>query len=172
VVSELTGREPDLALGDSGEGVVLLQVRLYWLGLYRQIPDGTFDMVTESAVRELQSSCGQDNTGEVTRATWEAIVYWERQYGIDYQYHSPYDALAQLTADRARADAYAADQYAADQYAADQYARAGQYSDDGRWWWDGYQWQAVGEQAAGHEYLGVLSDDGRWRWDGSQWQPV
>ncbi len=29
-------------------------------------------------------------------------------------------------------------------------------SPDGKWYWDGAQWQKV-------------SDDGRWRWDGTRW---
>jgi len=32
-------------------------------------------------------------------------------------------------------------------------------SSDGKWYWDGSQWQKV-------------SDDGRWRWDGTQWLDV
>lgn len=64
-----------------------------------------------------------------------------------------------------------------------------QRSDDGQWWWDGSQWQPVGDQAgaaaAGAEQPaqsdagqtpspagGQLSDDGQWQWDGTQWQPV
>ena len=34
-------------------------------------------------------------------------------------------------------------------------------SEDGKWVWDGSQWQ--GRQ---------LSEDGKWVWDGSQWQPI
>ncbi len=40
----------------------------------------------------------------------------------------------------------------------------GQPSDDGRWWWDGYQWQPVFT-------VGQMSDDGTHTWDGNQWQP-
>jgi hypothetical protein len=62
-----------------------------------------------------------------------------------------------------------------------------QRSDDGQWWWDGSQWQPVGDQsdaggagaataAAAGEVAspasGQLSDDGQWQWDGSQWQPA
>ena len=66
-----------------------------------------------------------------------------------------------------------------------------QRSDDGQWWWDGAQWQPVGDQgdagAAGAASAasqpadagqaatpasGQLSDDGQWQWDGSQWQPL
>ncbi len=32
-------------------------------------------------------------------------------------------------------------------------------SSDGKWYWDGAQWQKV-------------SDDGRWRWDGTQWLDI
>jgi hypothetical protein len=62
-------------------------------------------------------------------------------------------------------------------------------SEDGQWWWDGAQWQAVTAQqaaaapaaaqaqaptatAAPSETVGQLSEDGQWRWDGTQWQPV
>lgn len=34
------------------------------------------------------------------------------------------------------------------------------FSDDGKWWWDGQNWQPA------------VSADGRMRWDGRQWQPV
>jgi hypothetical protein len=71
-----------------------------------------------------------------------------------------------------------------------------QRSDDGQWWWDGSQWQPVGDQhdagGAGAATAGAasaaaqpgdtgqtaspasgqLSDDGQWQWDGSQWQPA
>jgi peptidoglycan hydrolase-like protein with peptidoglycan-binding domain len=134
----VTADEPDLALGDSGEGVVLLQVRLYWLGFYPQVPDGTFDMLTETAVRDLQATSGQDNDGTVSRATWDAIAYWEQQYNIPYRYQSPYDALAQLVYDLQQAQQYAT---AAEPYAG--YSEDGQsYWDGYTWWqWDGQQWQ-------------------------------
>jgi hypothetical protein len=56
-----------------------------------------------------------------------------------------------------------------------------QRSEDGKYWWDGADWQPVteeskdnstagsGEQSAD---VGQLSEDGQWKWDGSQWQPV
>jgi peptidoglycan hydrolase-like protein with peptidoglycan-binding domain len=160
-VPELTGDEPELKLGDSGEGVVLLQVRLYGLGIYRTVPDGTFDMATENAVRELQSTLGQDNDGEVTRATWEAILELEMRYSIQYQYQSPYDALSQINYDLQHPEA-------AEGYGAD-----GQLSEDGQWQWDGEQWQAAsggsGRQTGGG-HAGQLSEDGQWQWDGTSWQ--
>jgi hypothetical protein len=61
-------------------------------------------------------------------------------------------------------------------------------SEDGQWWWDGAQWQPVGDPAGTEsnavsstaaqsanpaaESAGQFSDDGQWRWDGTQWQPV
>jgi hypothetical protein len=66
-------------------------------------------------------------------------------------------------------------------------------SEDGQWWWDGTQWQAVGTaQGAGagaaasapsdpaqasaapatSNAVGQLSDDGQWQWDGTAWQPA
>jgi hypothetical protein len=35
-----------------------------------------------------------------------------------------------------------------------------QFSADGRFWWDGAQWQPA------------VSPDGRWRWNGIQWIPM
>lgn len=159
---ELTGDEPDLKLGDSGEGVMLLQVRLYALGMYQNVPDGTFDLLTENAVRDLQSSLGQDNTGEVSRATWESVVYWEQQYEVPYQYQSPYDALEQIQYDLANPST-----------ASGQYPIAyGTSSEDGQWQWDGTSWQPAGAGQGGNAYAGQLSADGQWQWDGTDWQPA
>jgi hypothetical protein len=46
-----------------------------------------------------------------------------------------------------------------------------QVSDDGKYWWDGSDWQPVPEDGGSTE-VGQLSDDGQWQWDGSAWQPV
>jgi peptidoglycan hydrolase-like protein with peptidoglycan-binding domain len=161
-VYELTGDEPELKLGDSGEGVMMLQVRLYAIGIYQNVPDGTFDYLTETAVRELQSGLGQDNTGEVTRTSWEAIVYWEQQYEVPYQYQSPYDALAQIQYDREHPST------ASGQYPTEY----GTYSEDGQWRWDGTDWRPAGGGQGADPYGGQLSEDGHWRWDGSAWQSV
>jgi hypothetical protein len=170
MVSQVRGDEPRLALGDSGDGVRELQFRLYRLGWYRQFPDGTYDLLTENAVRELQSSYGQDNTGEVTADTWAAIVYWEQQYGLDYQYMSPSDALDQLRYDLDHAaadqDAYqSADQAEA---AAEIAEPEPQFSADGYWRWDGSDWVAT----TAEDHIGRLSPDGYWRWDGYDWVVV
>jgi hypothetical protein len=160
LVGELTGDEPNLQVGDSGEGVVLLQVRLYQLGYYRQMPDGTYDMTTENAVRELQSATGLDNDGQVTRETWEAIVHWEQQNGIQYQYQSPYDALSQLQYDLEHPESRSGDFPAGD----------ASLSPDGQWRWDGNDWQPAGGAAgAGSTGAGQLSEDGQWRWNGNDW---
>lgn len=168
MVSQLRGDEPPLQLGDSGDGVRELQFRLYRLGLYRQFPDGTYDMVTENAVRELQSSYGQDNTGEVTADTWAAIVHWEQQSSLDYQYPSPMDALDQLRYDLdhpATGDGQWAwdgrEWVAASGTGAE--ARVGDVSPDGQWRWDGRDWVAAASVPA------EFSPDGAWRWDGAQW---
>jgi hypothetical protein len=47
-----------------------------------------------------------------------------------------------------------------------------QLSEDGKYWWDGADWQPVPEDAGESAEVGQLSDDGQWKWDGSQWQPV
>jgi hypothetical protein len=46
-----------------------------------------------------------------------------------------------------------------------------QVSDDGKYWWDGSDWQPVPEDGGATE-VGQLSDDGQWQWDGSEWQPA
>jgi hypothetical protein len=190
-MGELTGNEPDLKLGDSDyEWVVELQLRMYTLGYYPDIPDGTgtFDYVTENAVRQLQWDLGHDNDGMVTRQTWEGILYLERQNTINYQALSSRDALDQLRFDQSmgiRRDGQGNQIYPLygdlsedgqlqwDGYGwqpAPEQHYEGEYSPDGQHWWDGYSWQAV--PAAEHEYIGQLSDDGQYRWDGYTWQPV
>lgn len=47
-----------------------------------------------------------------------------------------------------------------------------QLSDDGKYWWDGTDWQPVPEGDTQQAEVGALSDDGQWKWDGSQWQPA
>src|SRR5882757_1838219 len=159
----LTGDEPDLELGASGEFVVLMQVRLYSLQLFHEIPDGTYGSTTENAVRLLQSQVGQDNTGMVTRETWEALLHQEQQYSIHYQFNSPYDAVDQLLQDLQHPEqpsgAFPLLQ-----------PQPGQLSADGQWHWDGSQWLAAG--GAGQQQAAHLSEDGQWQWDGTDWQPA
>jgi hypothetical protein len=49
-----------------------------------------------------------------------------------------------------------------------------QLSEDGKYWWDGADWQPVPEDGGGEQSteVGQLSDDGKWKWDGSEWKPV
>ena len=65
-----------------------------------------------------------------------------------------------------------------------------QLSEDGKYWWDGADWQPVstedskdsstpgntgGNTDGGGEQsteVGQRSEDGQWQWDGSQWQPA
>lgn len=48
-----------------------------------------------------------------------------------------------------------------------------QLSEDGKYWWDGADWQPVpGDESGGSTEVGQLSEDGQWKWDGSEWQPV
>ncbi|GAB1514251.1 hypothetical protein [Actinophytocola sp. KF-1] len=47
-----------------------------------------------------------------------------------------------------------------------------QLSEDGKYWWDGADWQPVPDGDTQQAEVGALSDDGKWKWDGSEWQPV
>jgi hypothetical protein len=169
-MTSLTGEEPDLELGDSGEWVVQLQVRLYGLRLLREVPDQSFGSTTEQAVRELQNMLGHTPTGEVNRDTWEALVYAETQANVQYRYTSPYDALDQIVYDLQhgvqRDGSGNVIQPESSEY-------AGRLSDDGQYRWDGFTWQpvAAGGQDA-NAYIGQLSDDGQYRWDGTDWRAV
>lgn len=169
-MTSLTGEEPDLELGATGEWVVLLQVRLYGLRLLREVPDQTFGSTTEQAVRELQNMLGISATGEVNRETWEALLHAENQLNIQYRYTSPYDALDQIVYDLQHG---VQRDGSGNVIQEDSSEYAGRLSDDGQYRWDGYHWQPVadGGQSA-YSDLGQLSDDGRYRWDGTDWQPV
>ena len=147
----LTGSEPDLRLGDSGEGVMLLQVRLYGLGILRDFPDGAFGLSTENAVRQLQAQLGLDNDGVVGSATWQAVQYQESYYGIQYQWETPYDALDQLRYDLQNPQS-ASGRFGVLSGSPGQFTPASQgglfdpqdryveISEDGQWRWDGYAW--------------------------------
>jgi hypothetical protein len=47
-----------------------------------------------------------------------------------------------------------------------------QLSEDGKYWWDGADWQPVPDGETQQAEVGALSEDGKWQWDGSQWQPA
>ena len=157
-MTSLTGEEPDLQLGDSGEWVVQLQVRLYGLRLLREVPDQSFGSTTEQAVRELQNQVGHSATGEVNRDTWEALVYAENQANIQYRYTSPYDALDQIVYDLQhgvqRDGSGNVIQEGSSEY-------AGQLSDDGQYRWDGYHWQPVARRATGRVRVAGAAVRGR-----------
>jgi peptidoglycan hydrolase-like protein with peptidoglycan-binding domain len=80
----LTGDEPNLALGDSGEHVAELQSRLRGLGLFVGLPEGSYDGATEDAVRQLQSLLGQSNDGTVSADTWRALDEYMVNSGLEY----------------------------------------------------------------------------------------
>lgn len=51
-----------------------------------------------------------------------------------------------------------------------------QLSEDGKYWWNGADWQPVPEDGSGDgggdTPVGQISEDGQWKWDGSAWQAV
>jgi peptidoglycan hydrolase-like protein with peptidoglycan-binding domain len=176
-----------------------LQVRLYALGYYRDLPDGVFDMRTENAVREAQSALGQNNDGVVTQETWATIVELENRSGLEYQAQSPYDARSQIDYDRQHPETrpgYTTNWYEApyqeswqdnaayepnwqDNPAYEPTYVEGQYSEDGRWQLRDNEWHEVGAAGAAAEdvaarevAVGTISDDGYYRWNGSDWEAL
>ena len=156
-----------------------LQVRMYQIGFLDFIPDGTFDMRTENAVRQVQSARGLDNDGVVNLSTWEAIVWFEQQNLIEYQYGDPSDGRSQIVFDLQRAEQQA--QWDAQNWQDNQaYEPAyveGQVSDDGRWQLRDGVWHEVGgadatadQGAPATVEVGTISDDGYYRWDGNEWE--
>lgn len=193
-MAALTGEEPDLELGNTGEWVWTLQVRLYGLRILQEWPDGVYNSATENAVRMLQSQVGMDNTGTVDHATWEALLHQEQQVGINYQFFNPWDALAQLRYDIENGGQRDGWGNHFEDVAQGPAAYAGQISNDGQWVWDGTDWQAISGTAGvaeqlygatyaqggsyaqgesytdgGSDYVGQVSPDGQWRWDGTDW---
>jgi Putative peptidoglycan binding domain len=119
----LPGDEPELQLGDNGDHVLQLQQRLSDLGLLDSRPDGSFDDATEGAVRRLHLDLGLGDDGRVTAATWQAL---DQHWGVV--------AVAPVEAGHA------------DQLVFDPLLH--QTSPDGRYWWDGVQWNEHTEWAA------------------------
>lgn len=142
--------EPVIAPGDWNEHVTLLQERLRHLGYYEGSADGHYGPGTEAAVRLLQEATGIEPTARVEEITWEALERQESLHGSAYQ--GPTAGTTATTDDR-------------------------QLSEDGMWWWDGAEWQAVEEQTATSDVGSSqgefqLSPDGQYQWDGTQWLPV
>lgn len=157
--------EPNLTPGDSGQDVTDLQQRLHDLGYFDESIDGQYGDTTEQAVRRYQQDRRLDQTGSVDEHTWGDIAQHER----DQQY-------AQLQANTG----------------ADGTGQGPHLSEDGRWQWDGDQWQPAGgalladnspvgaaQQAgpasqpqAAQQATMQMSPDGQWWWDGANWQPT
>jgi outer membrane protein OmpA-like peptidoglycan-associated protein len=145
--------EPIVVLGDSGEYVTLLQERLQLLGYYEGFVDGQYESSTEVAVQRFQEAAGLEQNGQAEESTWAALEQYE---------------------------AYNTGDDAAD--SAEDPADERQLSEDGNWWWDGTDWQAVDDASADaadpdadQAHLQVafqLSPDGQWQWDGGQWLPA
>ncbi len=133
--------------GDLGEHVTFLQECMQYLGHYDGAVDGYFGPMTEAAVRQFQESVGHEQNGIVDERTWDTIE--ER-------------ALPYVSG---QGQAAAASQEP-------QTADGPQFSEDGRWWWDGSEWRAVDDHEAARDGGTVqLSPDGHWQWDGTQWVP-
>ena len=128
-----------LAFGDDGEQVGELQRQLRYLGYYQGEVDERFTDDTQTAVLEFQRASGRAEDGRVEVELWEALDAEARSAGYDSDVRQ------------------------------DEPAESGQLSEDGQWWWDGTEWQAVDTQEPAIE-SGQLSEDGQWRWDGSEWR--
>jgi outer membrane protein OmpA-like peptidoglycan-associated protein len=138
--------EPNIAVGDSGEYVVLLQERLRDMGYYDGYPDGRYEAATEAAVRLFQEAMGLESDGQVQEVTWQAL---EPQTFDDDSYPASQQDDRQLSED-------------------------GQWWWDGVEWRavDDQQQQIAEPAQATEEAESQLSPDGLWRWDGAQWLAV
>lgn len=108
--------------------------------------------------------------GEFGPATEEAVLRFQELNG-----HERDGRVGSLTWEELARQEQAWTEQAAEEVA------AVQWSEDGRYWWDGTDWQAadaradtvaepVAEVADSAEAL--LSEDGLWQWDGNDWQPT
>lgn len=170
--------EPDLAPGDSGDDVTALQERLTGLGYYDGRIDGQYGDTTETAVRRLQETVRQDQTGSVDETTWAAITDQETQAAQANQ-PQPADSATQPQTDQQQLSEDG--QWSWDGSAWQPVTTAPtttgdqQLSADGQWSWDGTAWQPVANDAATPDAATTamqLSPDGQWQWDGTQWQPA
>jgi outer membrane protein OmpA-like peptidoglycan-associated protein len=142
--------EPNIAAGDSGEYVTLLQERLKQLGYYDGSVDGDFGPATETAVRWFQEATGLDQDGQVQEITWQAL--------------EQHESGGQESGGQEQASAETGQVL----------------SEDGQWWWDGTEWRAVDDQQTAAPSQdqpsegepAQLSEDGQWQWDGAQWLAV
>lgn len=87
-MSTLSGDEPELQLGDSGEHVTQLQDRLRGLGLLDAQPHGSFDGTTESAVQRFQSDRGLTVDGSVGPQTWAELDEHMLNQGLQYNHYA------------------------------------------------------------------------------------
>ena len=94
-VNELPSSYPgELAIGDSGSAVRILQYYLEYISLF--VPtvsapavDGIFGTETERAVRSFERTYGLSESGTVDRALWNKIqaTYYNALRGIDYSFY-------------------------------------------------------------------------------------
>ncbi len=95
-VDELSTRySGELAPGDSGDGVLVLQYYLSYIALFVQSVlssgfDGSYGPITENSVRSFQKTYGLPETGGVNRETFDRIesVYQSFIREIDYEFYS------------------------------------------------------------------------------------
>jgi N-acetylmuramoyl-L-alanine amidase len=62
-----------LKRGNTGEAVIMLQVALREVGLYKYRIDGDFGGLTEKAVKDFQQAAGLSSDGIVGNGTWTAL---------------------------------------------------------------------------------------------------
>ena len=73
-VTALADRDIDLpGSGDRTEEITRVQNRLFALGYYTYKPTGSYGSVTGRAISLFQSTIGDPQTGELTRAEWDVL---------------------------------------------------------------------------------------------------
>lgn len=75
--------QPPQQLGDQGEVVRLIQLKLNNLGYYDKLIDGEYDLLTKYALQQFQSSHNIEVTGTTNQQTMETLIEVEKDAHLE-----------------------------------------------------------------------------------------